>query len=318
MFTANTKDTILRFNRIIVITSVFLGITMLSIGSPVLGEMFATMAPIYNRKDDQLLENLGFDHEDVNFQTTDALVLRGWFFPSDEPDAPAILYAPSTSHDQRSGLSLVAPLHQAGFNVLLFSYRGHGISDGDRFGFTYGAVEKNDIDAAVNYLYETKGIRRIGAIGHSAGAVSLILSGSTNSHLGAIVAASPFASLEEIWETNRPAFFPKPLYRFTFWFSEKRKGFSRDQVNSLDVIGQIAPRPLMIIHGSDDRRITTEQALRLYARAKYPKQFVMLENLTHNGVRNPGLDAFVGRIINFFNYSLRSPVAEIEGNVKKD
>ena len=105
MFTANTKDTILRFNRIIVITSVFLGITMLSIGSPVLGEMFATMAPIYNRKDDQLLENLGFDHEDVNFQTTDALVLRGWFFPSDEPDAPAILYAPSTSHDQRSGLS---------------------------------------------------------------------------------------------------------------------------------------------------------------------------------------------------------------------
>jgi pimeloyl-ACP methyl ester carboxylesterase len=193
--------------------------------------------------------------------------------------------------------------------VLLFSYRGHGESDGDPLGFTYGASESLDIDAAVQYLYNERGIHRIGAIGHSAGAVAIILSAARNSRLGAVVAASPFTSVDEIWETNRPAFFPKPLYQTVFKLVEWRKGFLREQVRAEQSIGRIAPHPLLIIHGSEDRRITREQALRLFRRAQPPKQMWVIQGANHRSVRDPGLDALMGQIIIFLNQALKGPPA---------
>ena len=308
----------MRFKKIGIFTGVLIGISLLSVGSPVVGEMVASMAPVYTRKEELLPTTLGLPFERVAFPTTDGLILRGWFFPSVTETAPAILYAPATAHDQRSGLSLVEPLHKAGYHVLLFSYRGHGNSDGDRFGFTYGAVERKDVDAAVRYLYEERRIHRIGAIGHSAGAVSIILSGSNNPHLGAIVAASPFASLEEIWETSRPRLYPRFLFRLIFWLSEQRKDFSRDQVRPEDVIGNLSPRPLLLVHGSEDARITREQAIRLFARANNPKKLWIIQDATHEGVRNPGLDSMVNQIINFFDVSLRNPITDRQGSIKID
>jgi dipeptidyl aminopeptidase/acylaminoacyl peptidase len=299
-------------------TGILMGLSLLSVGSPVLGEMVASMAPIYTKREDLLPSSLGIPYEQVAFPTSDGLVLRGWFFPSAEEKSPAILYAPATSHDQRSGLSLVLPLHKAGYSVLLFSYRGHGSSDGDRLGFTYGAIERKDIDAAVRYLYEMRGIHRIGAIGHSAGAVSIILSGASNPHIDAIVAASPFASLEEVWETSRPLFFPKPLYQLTFWLSEQRKGFSRNQVRPQDVIDEISPRPILLVHGGQDSRITREQAFRLFTRAKNPKQFWIIKDATHEGVRNPGLDTIMKNIISFFDASLKISITEKQYFFKVD
>jgi dipeptidyl aminopeptidase/acylaminoacyl peptidase len=294
------------YNIIFALSSVFLGLSVLSVGGPVLGEMIATMAPIYTKKDSVKLPNLGIPVEQVTFQSSDGLSLGGWFFPADDLESPAILYAPATSRDQRSGLSLVAPFHQAGYHVLLFSYRGHGTSDGDRFGFTYGAAESRDVDAAVRYLSEERGIKKIGAIGHSAGAVSIILSAARNPQISAVVAASPFNSVEEIWETNRPALFPKPLYDLTMWLSEFRKGFSRHQVRAQDVIGRIAPRPLLLVHGSADKRITQEQALKLYSQANEPKRLWIIEGATHGSVRQPGLDVLSGQILRFFDGALRS------------
>ncbi len=296
--------------KVFIISSVFIGLLMLSIGSPVFGEMVASMAPIYNKRDDLLLSPLGIQYEKVSFPTSDGLILRGWFFPAEKAESPGILYAPATSHDQRSGLSLVLPLHRAGYHVLLFSYRGHGKSDGDRFGFTYGAIERKDVDAAIRYLSEERGIDRIGAIGHSAGAVSILLSAASNPQIDAIVAASPFASLQEVLETSRPPLFPRRLLDATFWLAEKRKGFSRSQVCAEEVIGQISPRPLLLINGSHDARITQEQALRLFSRAKYPKQFWMIQDATHEGVRSPGLDVLVKQIIQFFDNSLRKTIVE--------
>jgi dipeptidyl aminopeptidase/acylaminoacyl peptidase len=249
------------------------------------------------------VKDLGISYEEVAFETSEELILRGWFFPADNQDAPAILYAPATANDLRSGISLVRPLHQAGYHVLLFSYRGHGFSDGNRFGFTYGASESKDIDAAVRYLHESKGIQKIGAIGHSVGAVSIILSAARNPHIDVIIAASPFNSMEEVWETNRPTFFPKPLLDLSMRLSEWRKGFTRDEVRPEDVIAQIAPRPLLLIHGSEDKRITHEQATRLYDTAQEPKRMWLVDGASHGEVRTPALDYLIKKIIDFLNDS---------------
>jgi dipeptidyl aminopeptidase/acylaminoacyl peptidase len=289
-----------------IISSVFLGLSVFTVGGPVLGELVATIAPVFPQKATISAKDLGIPYEEVAFQTSDQLILRGWFFPATDEDSPAILYAPATSNDLRSGISLVLPLHNAGYHVLLFSYRGHGFSDGNRFGFTYGALESIDVDAAVSFLHKTKGIQRIGAVGHSVGAVSTILSAARNPYINAVVAASPFNTMEEIWETNRPVMFPKPLLDLSMRISELRKGFTRDQIRPEDVIAKIAPRPILIIHGSEDKRITNEQALRLYNTAHEPKRMWLVEGASHGEVRSPVLDYLVENIIDFFNDSFES------------
>jgi len=281
------------------------GVSLFSVSSLVVGEVIATLPPIFTTKDSAVPKALGIPYEEVAFPSTDELMLRGWFFPAQNEPAPAVLYAPSTGHDQRSGLSLVPALHAAGYHVLLFSYRGHGLSDGNRFGFTYGAAESKDVDAAVTFLSETRGIEEIGVIGHSAGAVASILSAARNSHIAAVVALAPFNSVHEVWHTSRPPVVPPFLYDFALWLAGQRKSFKEEEIYPLRLVERIAPRPLLIIHGSQDRRITTLQIQQLFAAAGAPKALWLVEGATHKGIRSPVLDVLMADVIDFLNTALR-------------
>lgn len=229
-------ESILKLTSIVVVSG-----TVLSLGGPILLEMASTAAPYFGKNADRAAAALGLPYESVSFQTSDGIVLRGWFYPSETSNSPAILYAPATAKDQRSGLSLVHPLHEAGFSVLLFSYRGHGRSDGSPIGFSYGAHESLDVDAAAGFLHDVKGARAVGAIGHSAGAVAIILSAARNPKIDVVIAASPFTSIEQIWTTNKPGLMPTPIYDLMMRTSEARKDFERSEVRPVDVINRISP-----------------------------------------------------------------------------
>jgi esterase/lipase len=123
-----------------------------------------------------------------------------------------------------------------------------------------------------------------------------------------VVAASPFASVEEIWNTNKPELIPTPMFDLMLRTSEFRKDFERSQVRPVDVINRISPRPLLIIHGADDKRITQEQAQTLFNKAAEPKEFWLLEGLSHAEVRSIGIDDNIGHIIQFLKraFTLKS------------
>ncbi len=283
-------------------TGILTGFSLLMVASPMVGELIATTSPLWM---DYPGQYTNLKYENVAFPTTDGLTLRGWFFPTDNASNPVILYAPATAKDQRQGISLVEPLHNAGYQVLLFSYRGTGNSDGNRFMFSYGARESVDVDAAVRYLSETRGLQKIGAIGHSAGAVSIILSAARNPKLDAIVVAAPFATLDDVWDENRPSVIPTEVYSLGMKISELRKSFSRSEVRPLDVIAQIAPRPILFINGTKDKRINRQQAIELYNAAGDPKQMIWIPGATHAEVRSPGLDDLMPSLIQIFDENLR-------------
>jgi len=277
------------------------GATLLTFVGPVVGEAIATFPPLFPREIPNPQTELGLPYEDVVFPTTEGLMLRGWFIPADKPDAPAVLYAPATGHDQRSGISLVSSFHQAGYHVLLFSYRGHAQSDGGWGRFTYGDAESRDVDAAVTFLRDTKGVDHIAVLGHSVGAVSAILSAARNPGIGAVVAVAPFACVNEVWQTNRPSVVPAFVLKWTLWVVEKTRGFDRDDICPLDVVEQIAPRPLLVIHGTEDQRITEEQVRRLFDAAQKPKSLWLVDGATHSGIRTPVLDALAPDVISFLD-----------------
>ncbi len=285
--------------------SILAGTTLLSLAAPLVGEVIAIYPPAFPRQAENPLGEVGLPYQDVEFPSSDGSMLRGWFIPAGQDGAPVVLYAPATGHDQRSGLSLVPALHEAGYNVLLFSYRGHGESDGVRGRFTYGDGESRDVDAAVQFLSKRKGIRQIAVIGHSAGAASAILSAARNPLIGAVVALAPFNSLDEVWQTSRPSMVPAFVLEWTLWVAEHSRGFSRDNVRPLEVVSEIAPRPLLVIHGTQDDRITQEQVQQLVAAASEPKTLWLVEGATHDGIRTPVLDELLPDVIGFLNQALR-------------
>jgi alpha-beta hydrolase superfamily lysophospholipase len=292
---------------------VLVGASLLTLAGPLVGETIATFPPIFPKKGANSMEELGLSYEDVAFPTTDGLVLRGWFIPANEPEAAAIVYAPATGHDQRSGLSLVPALHEAGYHMLLFSYRGHALSDGVRGRFTYGDAESRDVDAAVEFLRRSMGIHEVGIIGHSAGAASAILSAARNPHVAAVVAVAPFNCVTEVWHTSWPTLVPSFILDWTLWASEKLKGFDRQNVCPVDVVDRIAPRPLLVIHGTEDRRITEAQIQRLFGAAREPKSLWLVQGATHDGVRTLALDQLVPDVISFFDKALLAQENPLEG-----
>ncbi len=163
------------------------------------------------------------------------------------------------------------------------------------------------MEAAAQFLFESKGINRISVVGHSAGAVSAILSAARNSLIGAVVAVAPFNCVTEVWHTSRPSLVPAPVLNWALWVAEKTRGFDREQVCPLRVVEQIAPRPLLVIHGTEDRRITEEQVRELYEAAEEPKSLWLVDGASHDGIRNPVLDNLSKEVISFLNAAWLEP-----------
>jgi fermentation-respiration switch protein FrsA (DUF1100 family) len=143
--------------------------------------------------------------------------------------------------------------------------------------------------------------------------VSAILSAARTPKIEAVVAVAPFTCVDEIWQTSKPPFVPGFILDWALWVSEVRSGFDRQQVCPVDVVDQLAPRPLLIVHGLDDRRITESQVRRLYDAARQPKALWLVEGASHDGIRTQWLDDQTGAIIGFFDTAIGAEATQRRG-----
>jgi len=133
---------------------------------------------------------LGMHAESVEFFAEDGVGLRGWFLrASGDASAPTIVFVHGWPWNRCGNLAGQLPipdatvdflepaqaLHAAGFHVLLFDLRNHGLSDAHP-PVTFGLHEARDLQAAVAFL-RTRGdvdSQRIGLIGYSMGANTVL------------------------------------------------------------------------------------------------------------------------------------------------
>src|SRR5207244_13184338 len=104
--------------------------------------------------------------EEVHFTSVvDNVRISGWFFKADLQPAPAVVLCHGIWTGRRECLPLALRFREAGYNVLCFDFRAHGLSDG-RF-ITVGHHETNDVIGAVEYLKQRPELdpTRIGVIG---------------------------------------------------------------------------------------------------------------------------------------------------------
>ncbi len=129
--------------------------------------------------------------EDVEFTSVDGVPLRGWLLGG-RNGAPAVLLCHGLGANRASLMNLAVPLHQAGYHVLLFDFRGHGESGGMRT--TLGIDEAQDILGAIDFLGTQERIdsSRVGGWGRDIGAYALVVAARHSDKLRALALDSVF------------------------------------------------------------------------------------------------------------------------------
>jgi pimeloyl-ACP methyl ester carboxylesterase len=125
-------------------------------------------------------------HEDVAFETSDGLTIRGWYAPS--RNGAAIVFVHGSGGNRQGPRKQAALLARHGYGVLLYDSRGRGESDGDPQGFDW--TWQPDVDAAIDFLRARPDVKggRVGGVGLSAGAEALIEAAARRPDLRAVVA----------------------------------------------------------------------------------------------------------------------------------
>lgn len=244
-------------------------------------------------------QELGLDYEEVEFSAVDGSTLRAWFIPVADQSKFAVVAVHGGESDRRSFMRHTPMLHRAGYPVLLFDYREHGISDGAERGIAFGWRAHYDVSAAVAYMKVEKQFEKVALIGTSMGAVASILAGARDDSIDVVIAENPYTSAADVLG-NSEGFGDLPA-----WYHELVTFFTRvhfdmlDEADALDVVGQLSPKPLFLLHGTEDRAVHYSQSQRLFDAAGDPKELWILEGAGHTTLFNKAPEEYERRVLGF-------------------
>jgi hypothetical protein len=206
-----------------------------------------------------------FDHQDIYFETRDGLTLNGWFFKAQEPVGSILVLhgnAENISTHVNGFLWLVA----SGFNVFIFDYRGYGRSEGEP---SLRGIQL-DAEAALGKLLTLPSVdkNRIAVFGQSLGgtaAVNLAAAASGKGLIKVVVIDSAFASHRIIAREK--------IENLCIWpFPDLLSPFFSSSFSPVKRIADVAPAPVLILHGLHDAIVPVNHSSLLFAAARQPKE----------------------------------------------
>ena len=192
----------------------------------------------------------------VVLRTSDGVRLVADHWATDDRRLGCVVAHGFTGHARNADVRrIVTGLRAHGFGVLAPDLRGHGRSGGHS---TAGADEIHDIAAAVAWL-RGAGYARVAVVGFSMGGTAALRYAGLGGDADAVASVSAPGTMSE--RGTRPM-------RLVHWMFEKRSGrvtvrllrgtrvsphhWPTPPENPVDVVGAIAPRPLLLVHGDAD------------------------------------------------------------------
>ncbi|MFP4136532.1 MAG: alpha/beta hydrolase [Candidatus Acetothermia bacterium] len=238
-------------------------------------------------------------YQNVEFQSTRGITIKGWYVPGTYSDK-AVVLAPGLGGTRWSMLWHVPFLVDAGYNVLLFDPRCTGLSEGNRYGFGY--FQSQDIQHAIDFLYEVKGIKDVGLLGRSAGATASLLAAERDTRIDGVVADSPYANLRlaanDFQHYSRDWLLQSafPLYMFS-----ARLALGVDIYKQTNILSRIhrLETPTFFIHGLEDSGIGHRNSELLYESKAPPKEIWLVPNTNHIAAFENFPGEYRQRIIDF-------------------
>lgn len=196
-------------------------------------------------------------------RTSDGVTLRGWYLPTDaRRNLIVLVHGMWSSWIEMAALG--RDLHARGHDVLLFDLRGHGQSDSSRL--SLGRRERADLRAVLRWAEEEGFSRdRIGWLGYSMGASTLLLEAAQNPEIQVVVMDSPYGDLPELLKTQLskhsrlPSWFNPGILAAAHWCF----GVRTDDLVPIRAARSWGDRPLLLIHGESDSIVPVRQAYQI-------------------------------------------------------
>jgi pimeloyl-ACP methyl ester carboxylesterase len=222
--------------------------------------------------------------EKVSFTTADDVRLSGWFFTGTPPrNGITLLVLHGNFGNLPWHVDDVQFTRQRGFDVLLFNFRGFGMSEGRT---KSESTMDRDATAAFRYLTVKRAIdpRSIAIVGLSLGApVAATL--AAQSPCRAVALITTFASAKRQAQIHRP------------WLPGIVLDFLSSPFDTVGTIGR-AKCPVLILHGADDRVVPLTEAKAVYNAARSPKRLLVIPNARH-GFDGARRETFLEGLISF-------------------
>jgi alpha-beta hydrolase superfamily lysophospholipase len=210
-------------------------------------------------------------------------------------------------------------LEEFGYVTFRFDMRCCGESEGER-GQVRCFDQVSDTKNALTFIATLPEIdpERIGVIGHSFGAAVAVYTAGVDSRVACAISSCGWGHGERKFQGQHPT--PEAWAKFTghlergrehkrktgksLWISRfdavpipeaLRKNLSPNALMEIpvetaqsmydfraeDVVGNISPRPLLLLHTADDTITPTEQSLRMFEKAGQPAELMLITGTSH-------------------------------------
>ena len=291
--------------------------------APIIGRIFEE-SPVF--KPPQAPALIG--GEEVRFPTVDGLSLAGTYLKATAPSrSGVVVFCPEFLGNRGSAELYAGCLRDLGFDLFAFDFRNHGESDSE---LTYKPLqwvsnrETRDLKAAFVYLRKREDAdpAGIGLFGISRGGSAALCVAARDPRVWGVLTDGAFGTRttmlsyihrwSEIYVSNDTfwRFMPAPVLEFASWSGRMRSQWrlGRRFTNVERAVANIAPRPLLMIHGDKDNYIPPSIARTLFALAREPKELWVVPKAKHNRCREVDPSGYRARVGGFFRqYAPRRP-----------
>lgn len=230
-----------------------------------------------------------------------------------------VLHGFGTSKDGATPLKAAEILEALGYVVLRFDMRGCGESGGER-AWILCQDQVRDTSNALTWLARQPGVdgKRIGVFGHSFGAAVAVYAGGVDGRIAAVIGCGAWGDGVTKFREQHPS--PAQWKRFIGKLEDgrrhrqrtgrslmiprfsivpipkaQRKNLAGDWIRMFpaetamsmmdfranDVVGLIAPRPLLLLHPANDTTTPTSQAIGLFKHANQPCDMHLVSGVDH-------------------------------------
>ncbi len=244
-----------------------------------------------DRREYQTPRQQGLAFESVQFESADKTKLHGWFLAAKGKALGTVIHFHGNAQNLTAHFSFVEWLPRQGFNLFLFDYRGYGKSKGRP---TRSGVHQDAI-AALRYIKTRQDIDqdKLLVFGQSlGGAVAISAIGRMNVRgLRSIAVESTFDSYEAIAKEKVPDILAGL--------------FVSDKLSPDSVIANIAPIPIVFIHGTSDRVVPYRRGKALFEKAEQPKTMWTVRGGRHTEAFTRYGTTYRPRLVTFFKECLK-------------
>ena len=250
-------------------------------------------------------------YETINFTSRDGINLEGWYVEVNE-SSPVVIFVHGGYENGKCKPEILLSasyLSKNNFNVFMIDLRNHGHSEVVSDYFYLGQKEYLDVLGAYDWLIEGKSYnpKSIGIVSISTYSLATTLA-FDESEIGAMWLDSPIIDFPLLVgnELERLGF-PRILASPAITMGERLVGVSLEDRVPLEVASRAGDRPMYLVHGDSDVRISNEHSKMFYENASEADANVTLwlvEDSAHVDALWEYSSEYESRLVSFFNNSL--------------